>query len=422
MPSMSSDDEPDSDSGVSTESELRTDDGSPRFETINWDELERSWRVVTAQRLTLLVGLAIIGALYLYDRTQHVYIARNWRVDMVDWVFLVALAIVVAYVVVPVLKNRESVGRILRKLRSRPGVMLASAYLGLIALLGTLGPVILPSPGPSFELNHYNPPAGFTTDAHSGCVGSTSGTAFDEVCRGTIEYPLGTGPLGERVELMLAAGARPTVYVALIGAVAVVPLATAVGVIAGLRGGLVDKLLMSYVDLQLSIPAILIYFLGFIYFGASLLLLLVAFALLSWGGIARLVRSEVIQRRGYGHVTVARSLGASESYVAKKHIIPNITNTLVPAVAHLLALLVLYEAGVAFLGFHEISVTSWGGMISESINSEVASQHITRTDLPAHDIWWMSTFPAIALALTMLSFKVVGDGLRDALDPREGQS
>lgn len=418
---MSSDDEPDADSDFSTDKQLRTDSGSPRFETVDWTDLDRSWRVITAERVTLLVGLAIVAALYAYDSTQHVYIWRNWRVDAADWLFLCAVVVVAAYVAVPALKNREMAGRILRQLRSRPGVMLASGFLGLVALLGVFGPIALPEPAPSFERTLYNPPFGFTTEVHQGCAGPTSGGAFDEVCHGTLEYPLGTGSLGERVELMLAAGARPTVYVALIGAVFVVPLATTVGVVAGLRGGLVDKLLMSYVDLQLSIPAILIYFLGFVYFSASLLLLLVAFALLSWGGLARLVRSEVIQRRSHGHVTVARSLGASESYVAKRHIVPNITNTLVPAIAHLLALLVLYEAGVAFLGFHEIDVTSWGGMISESINSQEASQHITRADVPAHQIWWMSTFPALALALTMLSFKVVGDGLRDALDPREEQ-
>jgi len=175
---------------------------------------------------------------------------------------------------------------------------------------------------------------------------------------------------------------------------------------------------MSYVDLQLSLPAILIYFIAFMTWGASLLILLIAFGLFSWGGIARLVRSEVKQRRERGHVVVARSLGASESYIAKRHIVPNITNTLVPAVFQLLALFVLYEAGVAFIGFYEVELRSWGTLISESINAEIAGQMHERPDEPATEIWWVSTFPALALTLTMVSFKLLGDGLRDALDPR----
>ncbi|WP_290810238.1 ABC transporter permease, partial [Halovivax sp.] len=158
---------------------------------------------------------------------------------------------------------------------------------------------------------------------------------------------------------------------------------------------------------------------GYMYWNPSLLLLLVTFGLLSWGGIARLVRSEVLQRREAGYVMVARSLGASRGYVARRHVLPNITNTLVPAVFQLFALLILVEAGVAFLGFQEVYTYSWGLTIAEGVDpGEMPPVDLHGRPLGPHDVWWVATFPAIALSLTLVAFKLVGDGLRDALDPR----
>ncbi len=404
---------------------MSTDDNTPRFESVDWDNITRSRRLITAERVTLSVGLTLVALLYLYDRQiAHVYLVSDWRVDMLDWVFLASLVVILAYGLVPLLKNRESTYETLRRLRSKPASLFAMGYLALVGFLGLFGSVLNLGPSHQFEYN-YNPPLGFSVPRHERgdalyreCAGTTTGETFDEVCHGSMQFILGTNRRGEALEQLLIAGARPALYVIVIGFVLVVPLATAVGVIAGLRGGLIDKLLMSYVDLQLSLPAILIYFVAFMAFDASLLILLVAFGLFSWGGIARLVRSEVKQRRERGHVVVARSLGASESYIAKRHIVPNITNTLVPAVCQLLALFVLYEAGVAFIGFYEAELRSWGTIISESINAEVAGQMHSRPPEPAIDIWWVSTLPALALTMTMVSFKLLGDGLRDALDPR----
>lgn len=397
---------------------MRTGDDEPRFEDVEWSEIDRSWRIATAERLTFFAGLVILSALYVYNREfVHVYLIFDWWLKPIDWVFLLAVVIVTAFGIVPLLKRRERVATILRRLRSKPVVMVAGLYLAAVTFFGILGPAL--GFGPSHQWQYwYNPPLGFESNVIRDCAGTLEIDTLDRICHGSTEFPLGTNRRGEGVDDLVIAGARPAVYVMLIGGVMVVPLATTVGVIAGLRGGLIDKLLMSYVDLQLSLPAVMIYFIAFMYYGASLLVLLVAFAMFSWGGIARLVRSEVIQVRERGHVTVARSLGASHRYLAVRHIVPNITNTLIPAICQFLALLILYEAGVAFLGFYEAELRSWGSVISESVNAEVGGLMHSRPDEAATDIWWVSTFPAIALTLTMVSFKILGDGLRDVLDPR----
>lgn len=395
-------------------------DGSPRFENVDWDEMDASRTPVTAERTALLGGLLLVGLLAAYRRwSTGVYLVSDWRPVAIDWVFLLAGVVIVAYGIVPLGKRARRRRRsVIALVRRHPAPALGGAFLVGLVGVGLLGPVVAGSPPLRFQ-HAFHPPIGFTsTVPPQECLGLETGSVFEQVCHGSWSYPLGTNERGHPLGFLLVEGARVAAYVAVIAAAFIIPLAAAVGVVAGLRGGIVDDLLSSYVDVQLCIPAILLYFIGYAYYGPSLLLLLGTFGLLSWGGIARLVRSEVIQRRGDGYVLVARSLGASGAYIARRHVLPNSTNTLVPAAFQLLALFVLIEAGVAFLGFHEIGTYSWGSTISESMNAEVAGQLQSRADEPAHRIWWVSTLPAAALTATLVAFKTLGDGVRDALDPR----
>jgi peptide/nickel transport system permease protein len=391
----------------------------PEFKQVSWDEVEPPRRLLTAERVVLLVGLATVAALLAYDLTaEPVTLVAGWDVSQIEWGVLGSVVVLLAYGLVPALRRRASVRRVLDRLRSRPAALAAGLFLVGFALVALLGPVVLSRPRLQFQYA-FHPPVGFSTgvDVYQ-CLGETTGSVFDQRCSGTLEFPLGTNRRGHPMGHLLVSGARTALNVLLVTAALVVPVAVLTGLVAGTRGGRVDDLLMAYVDIQLSVPAVMVYFIGFVYLGPSLLLLVVAFGLFSWGGIARLVRSEVLQRRESGYVTVAESLGASRSYIARKHVLPNVTSTVVPAVFQLLALLVLVEAGVAFLGFHDISVYSWGATISEGLNAVVPGQVQNRAQVPAYRIWWVSTFPALALAATMLSLKLLGDALRDALDPR----
>lgn len=398
---------------------MRSPDDSPLFEQVSWDDVESDGSALTAERVTLVVGLLLVAAVYWYDTAvAHVYLVSDWKVSAVQWVFMLATVVLVAFGVIPVLRRRDAVRRVLGRLRAKPLALFSGGFLAAVVVVGLVGPVVVPYTGLRFG-HAYQPPFGFSTGVMPfSCIGEITGSIGVERCHGTAYYPFGTNRRGLPMDYLLVTGARITLNLLVITAAFVVPLAVAVGVVAGLRGGLVDDLLMAYVDVQLCVPAIMVYFIGYIYWNPSLLLLILAFGLLSWGGVARIVRSEVLQRRENGHVLVARSQGASKSYIARNHILPNATNTVVPAVFHLLGLLVLAEAGVAFLGFHEIDVYSWGSTMSESLNAAVGGQLQSRAEYPAYEIWWVSTFPAVALALTLASLKVLGDALRDALDPR----
>lgn len=386
---------------------------------VEWSTIESRRRLVTAERLTLVVGLVVVLGLYLYDTyVAHVYLVGTWKVLPEDWLLLLGFVVLLAYGAVPAARNRREVRSILTSLFARPVYTAGAVVLGGVVVSGIVGPHLF---GPlSLRFEHsFHAPIGFTTRTAwtAECLGEiTHGEGIKRYCSGTLTYPLGTNDRGQGMIHLLVVGARIALYVIVFTLAFVFPLAAGVGVAAGLRGGRLDDLLMTYVAVQLSLPAIMLYFIGFVYWGASLFLLLVTFGLLSWGGIARLVRSETLQRREEGYVLVARSHGASERYLARRHVLPNITNTLVPALFQLLALLILVEAGVAFLGFHDVQLQSWGSTIAEGLNARGGGNF----GMYAYQVWWISTVPAIALTATMTSLKLVGDAVRDALDPRGG--
>lgn len=390
---------------------------NPHYERVDWSEIESRSEVLTAERTALLIGVVLVFALYLYDSyVANTYLVGTWQAKPVDWVFFLGITVLVAYGAVPAIRRRQSTRRVLAYLCSGPMYAASAAFLGAFVLVGTFGPFVVGEAMLRFE-HSFHAPYGFTarTAWTTECLGEiTQGDGITRYCGGSLTHPLGTNHRGHDLVHLLVTGSRVALYIVVFAVAFVVPLAATVGVAAGLRGGRLDDLLMTYVNVQLSLPAIMLYFLGYMYWGASLLLLLVTFGLLSWGGIARLVRSETLQRREDGYVLVARSLGASRPYLARRHVLPNITNTLVPAVFHLLALLVLVEAGVAFLGFHNVELYSWGSTIAEGLNTAGSRGF----EMAPHQVWWISTFPAVALTLTLASLKVVGDALRDALDPR----
>lgn len=385
------------------------------FEELDWEEAERGGRFPPAERLALLVGVAVVAITYVYYRLyRRTYLVASWNVGPEDWLLMLAAAFVVAYGIVPLVRNPDRTRRLAGRLRRRVPVVVALLFLAVVFVVAVWALVRgfepnLWSPDEDWEIARHHPPVGFATDyevVDYQCVGEVTGSPPEgRECHGIWRHPLGTDNWGYDMIDLLVVGARPFAYLSIVTVGVIVPLATAVGMAAGYYGGRVDDVLSTYLDVQLSVPALLVYVLAYLIFFDSMFVFLVAFGLLAWGGVARIVRSETLQQREEGYVLSARAVGASDRYVLRRHLFPNVSNAVVPATFHLLAILVLTEAGVAFVGFHP-SFQSWGMTISEGL---------FYGDVRA---WWNSLLPAVALGLVVVALKVAGDGFRDVLDPR----
>ncbi|WP_114578808.1 ABC transporter permease [Saliphagus sp. LR7] len=405
--------------GPNPDSDSRSSD-TAAFERVDWDSIEPSKRWLTEERVALAVGLTLLGVVYLSHRaSDEAYLLWRWSVGPADWLLLLSAVGLAAYGLVPLIRDRGQVRRLLVSLSRRPMIVLS--LFVLVTVLGMALYAIVSGFQPRLTLesgtpgaNKFQPPVGFMSpfiETGNDCVGATTDAPITErACQGTWTHPLGTDRWGYELTDLLVVGARPVLYATVVALGAIVPLSTAVGLVAGYYGGLPDDLLMAYVDVQLAVPAIVIYLVVYMFLGNSLLLLLVVFGLLSWGGIARIVRSETLQRREAGHVRSAKAAGASDAYLIRRHLLPNVTDSAVPAAFHLIAVLVLSEAALSFLGFH-VAFQSWGMTIAEGLFYG-----------PPLAVWWTSLLPAAALAVTVVSIKAVGDGLRDALDPHEDRT
>lgn len=395
-----------------------SDDAAPtgqqetaRFEGVDWDRYDPSRWWVSTESLVLLTGLLVITvALIDHRRSGDVYLIYRWNVGWEDWLVLVTLVLIAAFILVPMAINSRRTYRVLRRFYGHWGTILGLIVItGIVvvggwALLSGFRALIPWEVG----IHQLQPPVGTTTlvGNPNDCVGPVAEEGGSTVCHGTWMYPLGTDSSGYKLTELLLMGTRPVVYATVLTLGLIVPLATVVGMVAGYHGGMIDDILMAYVDVQLSFPAILIYLVFYMFVLNSMAVFLLAFGLLSWGGIARIVRSETLQLREEGHVLAARSVGAPRRQILRYHILPNVTNSAMPAAFHLIAIIILTEAGLSFLGFNPID-QSWGQSIQRGF---------TRAS-PVHS-WWVAGFPAVALAVTVLSCKLVGDGLRDILDPR----
>jgi len=172
-------------------------------------------------------------------------------------------------------------------------------------------------------------------------------------------------------------------------------------------GGMVDEVLMRYVDLQATFPTFLLLILLIYLYGGSLFLLIMLFGFFSWEGTARLVRSEALQRTEEEYVQAAEAAGASQAWIIRRHIIPNVSSTVITNATLSIPAFILSETTLSFLGFADDSIYSWGQIIA-------SGQGL----LVPEFAWWVTFFPGLVLFLTVLAFNYVGDAINDAVDPR----
>ncbi|MFC2042511.1 ABC transporter permease, partial [Chloroflexota bacterium] len=223
---------------------------------------------------------------------------------------------------------------------------------------------------------------------------------------GSTTYPLGTDALGRDLLTRIIYGTRVSLIVAFLVILIGGGLGVTAGLIAGYYGGRVDAVLMRIVDAVIALPTILFAILLVVAMGAGLMTVVIAIMSLLWARYARVIRGEVLSLKTRDFIAQARIAGCSTFRILLVHLFPNVLNTLMVMVTLQAGWVIIAEASLSFLGAGVPPPTpTWGSIVSEG------RQYITSA-------WWISTFSGLALMLTVLSFNLFGDWLRDTLDPK----
>jgi len=217
---------------------------------------------------------------------------------------------------------------------------------------------------------------------------------------------LGTDTIGHDVFSRLLYAGRVSLLVGFFAAVVAASVGVVVGAVAGFYGGAVDNALMRITDVSLALPDLPILIVLSKYMGGSVAGIVLVISLFAWRGVARLVRGEVLKLRGQDFTEAARALGASDIRILLRHLVPNALAPVIVAATLIVGGAILTEAALSFLGIGiQPPVPSWGNMLQNAQDFILSAPRL-------------AVYPGVMIFLTVLCFNFLGDGLRDALDPR----
>jgi peptide/nickel transport system permease protein len=224
--------------------------------------------------------------------------------------------------------------------------------------------------------------------------------------RGTWAHPLGTDRLGRDMLARILYGARVSLAVGALAVLLASSVGAAVGLVAGYYGGRVDAALMRITDATLSFPVILLALILAVTVGPSFLNVVIAISVILWARYARVIRGEVLTLMQLDFIAQARIAGAGAWRIITRHLAPNTLNTLVVLITLQVGYVIIVEAALSFLGAGIPPPTpAWGSMIAEGRDFVTSA-------------WWVSFLPGLAIMLVVLAFNLLGDWLRDTLDPK----
>ncbi len=272
---------------------------------------------------------------------------------------------------------------VLRRVAGSGAGRVGMALVGLLCVVAVLAPVLAPhDPTEQIDIvtNRYSSPSP--------------------------DHALGTDRFGRDVLSRVLYGARISLGIALLSVALAITLGTIVGAVAGYFGGRLDSVLMRGVDMLMAFPRLVLLLVLAAVFRPSMWLLVVVLGLTGWMGVSRLVRGQVLSLREQTFIEAGRALGFGHGRLLFLHILPNAVGPIIVAATLAVADTILMEAGLSFLGLGvQPPTASWGNMIAGGRDMLL-------------DAWWIATFPGLAVVITVISFNLLGEGLRDVFDPR----
>jgi len=219
-------------------------------------------------------------------------------------------------------------------------------------------------------------------------------------------HPLGTDDLGRDVLARIVYGARVSMKVGFVAVGIATSIGLVLGLLAGFQGGRVDAVLMRFVDIMLCFPTFFLILAAIAFLSPSIVIIMVVIGLTGWMGVARLVRAETLSLKERDFVAAARAQGTGTMRIVFRHILPNALAPILVAATLGVAGAILTESALSFLGVGVQPPTpSWGNILT------VGRNYIEFA-------WWLSLFPGLAILVTVLGYNLLGEGIRDAADPR----
>lgn len=268
-----------------------------------------------------------------------------------------------------------------RRLKKNPVAMVSLLLIIIFGIMSFIGPLMTP----------YNY---FSNDLSQGDKSPS------------LQHWFGTDSLGRDLWERVWAGAKVSLFIGLVTALISGVIGTLIGGTSGFFGGRLDMLIMRTIDILIALPSLILTLLIMLYLGSGLVPIIMALVITGWLSLARLVRGQILSLKEQEFVLAARTLGASSSRLILKHLIPNTLGIIIVSLTFAIPTAIFYEAFLSFIGLGiQAPQTSWGQLANLGI---AAMQSYP----------YQLIIPSIFISLTMLSLQLLGDGLRDALDPR----